>query len=68
MTLKKKKKKLGHTHNNEWPNMFGPLNELRHVALRKALGHIFFYFLKIYLPLMFFFKKDLNNASPDTNL
>ena len=40
---KKKEKKLGHTHNNEWPNMFGPLNELRHVTLRKALGHVFFF-------------------------
>ena len=58
MTLKKKKKKLGHTHNNEWPNMFGPLNELRHVALRKALGHIFFLFSKdLSTPYVFFLKR-----------
>jgi hypothetical protein len=53
--IEKKKKKLGHTHNNEWPNMFGPLNELRHVTLRKALGHVFFLFSKdLSTPYVFF--------------
>jgi len=65
MTLKKKKKKLGHTHSNEWPNTFGPLKEFRHVILRKALGHIcFLRFINLYV---FFKKKDLNDMSPDIN-